>query len=176
MHVYTEGFFQRVLYPTHAWLYLFLRGPSWAICFNCLPIKHKTSSKPTKDIFSPSLLCFLAGPKQLWMSAGDTSTLVVFVCNLTLYLCLCTISVQIWSWKGRVSPSPLPEQGWSPRQSSQLKGRPHININSLNRPQTTTWNIQLEVQDLCFPLPCTKLEPKSFWKTAALRSGSKYYT
>lgn len=68
-----------------------LRGPSWAIYFNCLPIKQKTSSKPMQDIFTPSLLCILAGPKQHWMGAGDPHTPVVFVCNLTLYLCICTI-------------------------------------------------------------------------------------
>lgn len=74
MHINSEGFFQRVLYPAHAWLYFFLRGPSWAIYFNSLPIKQKTSSRPMKDIFTPSLLCFLAGPKQRWMRAGDTHT------------------------------------------------------------------------------------------------------
>lgn len=137
MHVNTEGFFQRVLYPTHAWLYFFLRGPSQAIYFNCLPIQQKTSSKPMKDIFTPSPLCFLASPKQHWVSAGDTRMLVMFVYNLRLYLCFCTIL----SWKGRVSPSPLPKQGWSPRQSSQPKGKAHTSTISLNGKQTTTQRI-----------------------------------
>lgn len=128
-----------------------------------------------KDIFTPSLLSFLA-TKQHRRSAGDTRMPVLFVYNLRLYLCFCTISAYILPWKGRVSLSPLPKQRWSPRQSSQPKGKPHTSTISLNQSQTPTWSIQLEVQDLCFPLSYTKLDPKTLWKTAALRFGSKYYT
>lgn len=64
----------------------------------------------------------------------------------------------------------------TPRQSPQPKGKPLTRTNNLNQPWTTTWSIQLHIQDLYFPLSCTKLDPKSLWKTAALRFGSKYYT